>query len=123
VTVYHPTSCTECEELKLGDCATCDMAKWRVIQNGLAWLIAMEMIAALTCAMYYALLVGTATDSFMKYGNAYLVANVGSAITFIGLATLFLMRERVSAWVLLWADVMQKSRENSSNDDEEEDDE
>jgi uncharacterized membrane protein len=121
MTTYHPTSCTECEELKLGDCATCDMHKWRVIQNALAWLIAMEMIAALTCAVYYALLVGTATDSFMKYGNAYFAADVGSVVTFISLVMLFLMRERVSAWVLLWADFFQS--QHMIKEDEEEDDE
>jgi hypothetical protein len=97
------------------------MYKWRVTQNALAWIIAMEMIAALTSAIYYALLVGAGTDSFMKYGDATIVAKVGSLVTFAGLVLLFVMRERVSAWVFQWAEVMQAHRYD--DDDEEEDDE
>ena len=123
MTTYHETSCTECEALKLNNCDDCDMAKWRTIQNGLAWLIATEMIAALTAMVYYALLVGSATESFMRWGDATYAAKVGSLATFVGLVILFMFRESISKWVMMWADTAQRWREMDTEDNEDEDDE
>jgi hypothetical protein len=97
------------------------MHKWRIIQNGLAWIIALEMIVALTCAVYYALILGAGTDSFIRFGDSGYAARLGALMTFVGLSVLFLFREPISTWLIQWASVMQRYKE--IEDEEDEDDE
>ena len=96
------------------------MAKWRTVQNLLAWIIAIEMIAALTCTVYYALLVGAGTESFLRFGNSAYAANIGSLATFIGLVLLFLFREPITAWVMRWAVIMQSHKDAEEDDEDDE---
>ena len=127
MTVYHPTSCTECEALKLGDCSTCEMSKWRTVQNLLAWIIALETMAALSFAVFYAIWTGSATDSLVMYGDPFYAAKWGASATFVGLVLLFAFRDPITAWILYWAPKIQEwQREQQERgpfnlDDDEED--
>ena len=124
MTVYHPTSCTECEALKLGDCATCDMSKWRTIQNALAWLIGIEMIGAICVGVFYFIWTGSALDSMMKFGDPFYVAKVGTAVTFVGLVLLYSLREKITHYMEIWSVSAQEwQRRNREEDEDDEDDE
>ena len=118
MTTYHETSCTECEALKLGDCSTCDMSKWRTVQNLLAWFIAVEMIGALSLMVGYATFLGSATESFMRFGDTTYAAKLAGAMTFAGLVIIVTLRERITEWLLHWAEIMQSSVAEEPEDDE-----
>jgi hypothetical protein len=122
LTTYHPTSCTECEALKLGDCATCD-ARWvRAAQNFLAWVITIEMMLAVSCAVFYAIWAGSATESFMKFGDPYYAAKLGATAVFVGIGVLVLFNERITTFLFRWAEFYQQRRLEAAEDDDEEGD-
>lgn len=123
MTTYHPTSCTECEKLKLGDCATCDMAKWRTTQNALAFFIAAEMILALTAAVYYFTYMGSYLESFMRYGDSAYAAKIAAGLTFAGMIGIFLLREKLTAWVEYMGYLATIPDEEEDEEEEDEDDE
>jgi len=122
MTTFHPTSCTECEELKLGDCSQCDMSKWRTIQNFLAWLIGLEMIGAICVGAFYFIWAGSALESMMKYGDPFYVAKTGTAVIFVGLVILYSQRERVTHYVEIWSVSAQEWQQRQREADEEDED-
>lgn len=131
MTTIHQTSCTECEALKINDCPQCDMYKWRVVQNGLAAIIALETIAFLSIGTYFAILIASQESihtviAINRFGGAEHIAGIGGGAVFIGCALLFAYRDQVTEWVLMWAKAIQASRDEdvlSEYDYEEEDDE
>jgi len=100
------------------------MSKWRTIQNFLAWLIGLEMIAAICAGAFYFIWTGSALESMMKYGDPFYVAKTGTAVIFVGLVILYSQRERVTHYVeILSVSAQEWQQRQREADEEDEDDE
>jgi hypothetical protein len=123
MTTFHPTSCTECEELKLGNCQDCDMAKWRTAQNILAYIVSIEMIITVSLMVFWAVSIGAGTESLMKFGDRLYAAKIAGALTFIGMVVLFAIRDYIMSGIMWFARYIEQRNAMMADNDEEEDEE